>query len=136
MKQMKRVNQYISLFFKSLISIKNVIFVIMLIAGVIPALFLYTGILRNYETKAVEIRANTVQNQLQVIANHLVENNYLEDPDDQVVSAELDMISNLYEGRVLIISSNYEIIKDTYSISQGRYMLSEEIIKCFRVIFT
>lgn len=129
---MKQIQQYISMFFKSLISIKNVIFVIMLIAGMIPALFLYTGILRNYESKAVEIRANTVQNQLQVIANHLVENNYLEDTDDRVVSAELEMISNLYEGRVLIISENYEIIKDTYSISQGRYMLSEEIIKCFR----
>lgn len=132
MKQMKRAKQYINLFFKSLISIKNVIFVIMLIAGVIPAMFLYTGILQNYETRAVEIRTNTVQNQLQVIANHLVENNYLENPDDKVVSAELEMISNLYEGRVLIISSNYEIVKDTYSISQGRYMLSEEIIKCFR----
>ena len=132
MKQMMRAKQYINLFFKSLISIKNVIFVIMLIAGVIPAMFLYTGILQNYETRAVEIRTNTVQNQLQVIANHLVENNYLENPDDKVVSAELEMISNLYEGRVLIISSNYEIVKDTYSISQGRYMLSEEIIKCFR----
>lgn len=128
---MKQIKQYISELLKSLVSIKNVIFVIMVIAGFIPAVFLYVGILRNYEKKAVEIRTTGVQNQLLVIANHLVESNYLENPQDDVVGAELEMISNLYEGRVLIISSNYQIIKDTYSISQGRYMLSEEIIKCF-----
>lgn len=132
MEHMKQIKHYVSLFFKSLVSIRNIIFVIMMIAGIIPALFLYVGILRNYETKAVEIRSNTVQNQMQVIANHLVYYNYLENPDNGIISAELDMISNLYEGRVLIISGNYEIVKDTYSISQGRYMLSEEIIKCFR----
>ncbi len=132
MKHIKRIKLYISLFIKSLISIKNAIFVTTLASGVVLAVILYTGILRNYESKAVEIRANTVQNQLQVIARHLVTYNYLENPDSDVVSAELEMISNLYGGRVLIISSNYEIIKDTYSISQGRYMLSEEIIKCFR----
>lgn len=128
---MKQIKQYMSKLFKSLVSIKNVIFVIMVIAGFIPAVFLYIGVLRNYEKKAVEIRTTAVQNQLLVIANHLVESNYLENPQDDVVSAELEMLSNLYEGRVLIIAGNYQIIKDTYSISQGRYMLSEEIIKCF-----
>lgn len=77
------------------------------------------------------MRANTVQNQLKVLSNHLVTYNYLENPDSEVIGAELEILSNLYEGRVLVISSNYQIVKDTYSISQGKYMLSEEIIKCF-----
>lgn len=132
MKDTKHIKQYILEWLISLISIRSVIFVIMMIAGTIPAVFLYTGILQDYETKAVEIRSNTVRNQMLVIANHLVEVNYLENPKDDVVSAELEMISNLYEGRVLIIAENYRIIKDTYSISEGKYMLSEEIIKCFR----
>lgn len=129
---MKQIKQYMSLFFKPLISIRTGIFIITLIAGFVPAIILYAGILDNYEDKAVEIRANTVQNQLKVVSNHLVTYNYLENTDSDVISAELEIISNLYEGRVLIISSNYQIIKDTYSISQGKYMLSEEIIKCFR----
>ena len=132
MKQIKQIKHYVSLFFKSLISLRTGIFIIMVIAGVVPALILYVGVLQNYEEKAVEIRANTVQNQLKVLSNHLVTYNYLENTDSDVISAELEMISNLYEGRVLIISSNYQIVKDTYSISQGKYMLSEEIIKCFQ----
>jgi len=129
---MKQIKHYLNMFFRSLISIRTGIFVLMIIAGIIPAVILYVGILRNYETKAVEMRADTVQNQLKVIADHLVRYNYLENTDSDVISAELEMISNLYEGRVLIIADNYQIVKDTYSISQGKYMLSEEILKCFK----
>lgn len=129
---MKQIKHYLNMFFRSLISIRTGIFVLMIIAGIIPAVILYVGILRNYETKAVEMRADMVQNQLKVIADHLVRYNYLENTDSDVISAELEMISNLYEGRVLIIADNYQIVKDTYSISQGKYMLSEEILKCFK----
>ena len=49
-----------------------------------------------------------------------------------VVNAELEMLSNLYEGRVMIINSNFKVVKDTYGISQGKIMISEEVIKCFK----
>lgn len=132
MEHLKQIKQYISTFLKSLISLRTSIFIIMMIAGVVPAMILYVGILQNYEDKAVQLRSGTVQTQLKVISDHLVTYNYLENTDSDVINAELEMLSNLYEGRVLIISENYEIIKDTYSISQGKYMLSEEIIKCFQ----
>lgn len=132
MEQIKQIRHQLGLFFKSLASIRTVIFIIMMIVGFVPAIILYMGILQNYEDKAVNVRASTVQTQLKVLSNHLVKYNYLENTDSEVINAELEMLSNLYEGRVLIISSNYEIIKDTYSISQGKYMLSEEIIKCFK----
>lgn len=41
-------------------------------------------------------------------------------------------MSNLYDGRVLIINSNFRIVKDTYAMSEGKTMISEEMIKCFR----
>lgn len=129
---MKHIKQYFGTFLQSLISIRTSIFIIMMIAGVVPAIMLYVGILQNYEDKAVELRTDTVQAQLQLISEHLVTYNYLENTDADVINAELEMLSNLYEGRVLIISENYEIIKDTYGLNQGKYMLGEEIIKCFQ----
>ena len=41
-------------------------------------------------------------------------------------------MSNLYDGRVLIINGNFRIVKDTYGISEGKTVISEEVIKCFR----
>lgn len=131
-KILKQITKYLYIFWRALCSIRSSIFAIMLITGIVPAFLLYGGILQNYENKAVDLRGKAVQNQLKVLANHLVTYNYLENPDSDVVGAELEMLSNLYEGRVLIISSNYQIIKDTYSISQGKYILSEEILRGFR----
>ncbi len=122
-------------------SLRARIFVIMLTVGIIPSILMRYGIVNNYESRAVNQRATTVQNQLKIIANHLVNNNYLTNyrSDEQayrnskaVINAELEMLSNLYEGRVMIINSNFKIIKDTYGISEGKTIISEEVIKCFQ----
>ncbi len=119
-------------FIKSLVSLRVVIFLIMLIVGLVPAGILYFGILQNYEDRAVESRVSMVQNQLKVLTNHLVTYNYLENRDSDVVKAELDMLSSIYEGRVMIIDSSFKVVEDTYGISSGKYMVSEEVIKGFQ----
>lgn len=125
----------------SLRSLKARIFLIILLAGVIPCLFMRYGILDNYEERAVEQRVATVQNQLRVVGNHLISNNYLSNtpPDEvshmasrNVINAELETISNLYEGRVLIVDAGLRVVMDTYGISEGKTIISEEVIRCFR----
>lgn len=132
MKRIKQMKQYVSTFLKSFISIRTSIFIIMMIAGLVPAMILYVGILQNYEDKAIALRTGSVQTQLEVISEHLVTYNYLENTDSDVINAELKMLSDLYEGRVLIIAENYEVIKDTYALNEGKYLFSEDILKCFR----
>lgn len=128
---------------KSILLLKSLrlrIFAIVLLAGVIPSILVRYAIMDNYEKRAVEQRITTVQNQLMVLANHLIQNNYLTNyqskeqsfqTSKQVINAELDMLSSLYEGRVMIINSNFKIIKDTYGISEGKTIISEEVIRCF-----
>jgi len=122
-------------------SLRARIFLIILLAGVIPSLVLRYGILDNYEQKAVELRQNTVQNQLRILADHLISKNYLENyhlsdaqaaATKEVINAELEMLSNLYDGRVLIIDNSFKVIKDTYGISEGKNIISEEVILCFK----
>ncbi len=98
----------------------------------LPSIVLCKTFLANYEDRAIAIRTSDVQNQCQIIANHLSTYGYLNDPDYEVVNAELEQLSNLYDGRVIVVNSDLRIIKDTYSISQGKTMLSEEVIRCFR----
>lgn len=122
-------------------SLRARIFVIILLIGIIPGILMRYAIVENYEERAVANRTETVQNQLMILANHLISNNYLANyqSDDQsfrtskeVINAELELISNLYEGRVLIIDGSFRVIKDTYEISQGKTIISEEVIRCFR----
>ena len=121
-------------------SLRARIFLLLMVVGIIPSVLMRYGIVSNYEERAVEQRVNNVQNQLKIVANHLITNNYLTTygSDEQsfkssreVINAELEMLSNLYEGRVLIIDNNFKIIRDTYGISEGKTIISEEVIKCF-----
>jgi signal transduction histidine kinase len=117
---------------KSLRSLKTRIFLLLLLVGLIPSCYMQYGILQNYEARAVSVRTSEVQAQLKIIANHLIAYNYLQDTSSPVINAELEQLSNLYGGRVLIISGNLKVVKDTYSISEGKTIISEEVVKCFR----
>lgn len=125
-------------------SLRVRIFLIVLVVGTIPSVAMRYGIMRNYEERAVELRTAAVQSQLRVIADHLINEDYLamqsspgfsaeysNSSSFRVINAELEMLSNLYDGRVQIISGNLRIIKDTYAISEGKTIISEEVIKCF-----
>lgn len=113
-------------------SLKVRLFIIISLMGLVPSYFIKAGILQNYEDRAIEVRQSDVQNQLKIIANHLITYNYLQDTSSEVINAELEQLSNLYNGRVLIINGNLKVVKDTYGISEGKTIISEEVIKCLR----
>ncbi len=113
-------------------SLKVRIFLIMLMVGLIPCFVMRHAILNNYERRAVNIRTSDITTQLKILANHLITYSYLRDTSSEVINAELEQLSNLYDGRVLIISSDLKIVKDTYGISEGRTIISEEVIRCLK----
>ena len=117
-------------------SLKVRLFIIISLMGIIPSIIIRAGILENYEDRAVEVRTSDVQTQLKIIANHLITYNYLQDNSSEVIGAELEQLSNLYNGRMLIINSNLRVVKDTYGISEGRTIISEEVIRCMKGINT
>ncbi len=116
--------------FKFLKSLKVRIFLIMLIVGLVPSILMRYAILSNYEQRAVNVRASDITTQLKILANHLITYHYLQDTSSEVINAELEQLSNLYDGRVLIINADLRIVKDTYGISEGKTIISEEVIRC------
>ena len=117
---------------RKLKSIRFLVFIIILLVGLISCVAMHYGIMESYEERAVSLRTSEVQNQLKVIGNHLLANDYLEDSSSEVINAELAQLSDLYDGRVLIINQNFKIVKDTYGLSAGKTIVAEEVIRCFR----
>ena len=113
-------------------SMKVYIFFLMLVMGILPSFIMRVGILQSYEERAVNLSISDTQTQFKIIANHLLNNNYLQDTSNEAINAELEQMSNLYDGRVIIINGNFRIVKDTYSISEGKTIISEEVIRCFK----
>ncbi|MCM1039635.1 MAG: ATP-binding protein [Roseburia sp.] len=113
-------------------SLKLRIFAIVFIVGLIPCTLVEKAIVKNYEQRAVNVRISDVQAQLKILANHLITYRYLQDNSSEVVNAELNQLSNLYDGRVLIINNDLKVVKDTYGISEGKTIISEEVIRSLK----
>lgn len=113
-------------------SLRFRIFAIVIIVSYVPTLIMRYGILQNYEERAVSLRISEVENQAMILANHLGANNYLQDTSSETINAELIQLSNLYDGRVLVIDQNFNVVRDTYGISEGKTIISEEVIRCFK----
>lgn len=117
--------------FKNLRSLRIRLFFLILFTGLVPGIMMRYAIVENYEEHAITMRTAAVQNQLIIIANHLIYYDFLQSTTSETIHAELEMLSNLYDGRVQIIGGNFNVIKDTYGISEGKTMISEEVIRCF-----
>ena len=113
-------------------SLRARIFVLVFVTGLISCQVVHFAILETYEGRAVAVRTTEVQTQARILADHLITYGYLQDTSSEVVGAELDMLANLYDGRVMIIDDNLKIIKDTYGISEKKTIISEEVVKCLK----
>lgn len=73
-----------------------------------------------------------MQSQGSSLANLLISSGYFGDPSVEEVNTELSRIANIYDGRILVIDSKLNILKDTYGIEDGNTIISEDVIKCLR----
>ena len=86
----------------------------------------------NYEKQAVAVRAGAVSSQCSILCNQIIKENYLNDPSSEAVNGKLEMLSNVYGGRILIVDRDFKIVKDTYHVDEGKTLVSPKIIRSFK----
>lgn len=118
--------------FKFVKSLRFRILVILIIIGIVPSIIVEKGIVNSYEDRAVSNRQLNVKNQCDILVNQLAKENYLEDPSSEGINSELTMLTNVYSGRILIVNQVFQVIKDTYDLDKGKYMISKEVVKCLQ----
>ena len=122
---MKKKNR----FFKSL---RFRILIILVILGIVPSVIVTRMMISNYEKQAVAVRAGAVSSQCSILCNQIIKENYLNDPSSEAVNGKLEMLSNVYGGRILIVDRDFKIVKDTYHVDEGKTLVSPKIIRSFK----
>ncbi|MCI8638383.1 MAG: cell wall metabolism sensor histidine kinase WalK [Coprococcus sp.] len=102
------------------------------ICTVLSCLFMKGVVLESYTQRTVSVRTAEIQNQCTILSNQLISSNYLEDTDSEIINAELSQLSNTYNGRVVVIDDEFRIVRDTYNLQEGKTIISEDVVKCFR----
>ena len=113
-------------------SLKAHFFLAIFLTGLACCFTMHVLIFNDYEERAVAVRISEMQTQLRLLSNRLIKYNYLQDTDDPVINAEIDYLSNFNNGRVIIINDDLNVIKDTYEISNGKFIVSEETVNCLK----
>ncbi|HIX15661.1 MAG TPA: HAMP domain-containing histidine kinase [Candidatus Hungatella pullicola] len=88
--------------------------------------------IRAYQQSQLESRMQEIQNQCTILSNKLTRGAYLtSEPRDTLLDNEVSVRADMLNGRIAVVDKNYRIISDTFSLSVGRFNVSEEVIKCF-----
>lgn len=112
-------------------SLRVRLIVLFILFGVVPGILLRVGMLNSYEKRAVSIRRSEILSQAKILANQIVSNDYLNSSDSTTINVQLDQLSTIYDGRVMIIDQGFHVIKDTYRLDEGKTIISEEVMKSF-----
>ena len=113
-------------------SLRFRILIILVILGIVPSVIVAHVMVAAYENKAVAVRKQTVEKQCDILCNLLIKENYMNDSSSQNVNSKLELLSNVYDGRILLVDRDYRIIKDTYGVDEGKTLISTMVIKCFK----
>ncbi len=117
---------------KLVTSLRLRILVLLTAVGVVPCLILKAAILNSHVDKSVAANVAEIQNQCTILSNQLKNYNYIADTKSEVINAEIVQLSNVYNGRILIINDEFRIIKDTYELDEGKTVVSEDVIRCYK----
>lgn len=121
-------------FLSFLKSLKCRLIVMAVLLAIIPSLIVGNGILLSYEMRALSIRESEVMGQARIIANQIATSNYIDGDkaNTDTLIAQVNMLTSIYDGRVLIVDNNFQIVYDTYNIDDNKTIISDAVIKSFK----
>ncbi|MCI8327733.1 MAG: two-component sensor histidine kinase [Lachnospiraceae bacterium] len=120
-----------STFRKFLKSMKFRLILLFSVIGILPCLIFCVGLLRAYEDRALNLHSIDITSQAKILATQIAANNYIDHPEMESITAQLTQLSNIYDGRVMLIDRAFQIVADTYALDEQKTIISEEVIRSF-----
>lgn len=113
-------------------SLKLYILVVVFAIGLFISIFIRGNMVTTAKNMAVVNKEEDILVHLSVFLEYLTANNILVDRASDEVDKELSQLSSSLGGRVLFVDSNFKIIKDSYGILTGDYLVTQVTIKSMR----
>ncbi|MEE1009852.1 MAG: ATP-binding protein [Agathobacter sp.] len=118
-------------------SLRFRLLVILLAVAIIPATLLGQILLNAYKARAIAIKESEISSQATILADQIATSGYLEeyksvnDINMTRLKLQMDMLTTIYEGRIIVVNKDYRIISDSYDLDTDKMIVSEEVVNCF-----
>lgn len=123
-------NSRVIRFFKSL---KFRLIVLVVVIAVFPGLIIRLGVLNAYESRAISLRTSEVLSQATILANQIASSDCMNTGNltSGTTQAQINMLTTIYDGRVMLVDRAYRIIYDTYNLDDRKTIIVGEVIRSF-----
>lgn len=111
---------------------KVLIVTIIMCVTLIPLSIARRVVMDSYKDNAIKALVSDAQESCNQLAEVISEKGYLYNLQDVGISSQIKFINQEYSGRMLLIASNYMIVKDTYVMQEKKYMVSGAVNKAFK----
>lgn len=114
-------------------SMKFFLAVMLVCVAVLPMFFQGLMVLGSYQQNQIDSRGLELQNRCLILSNKLSRAGYLDaDVKDTLLDNEMDVLADIYSGRVIVVDKTFKIVHDSFRLSEGRTQISEEVLQSFR----
>ncbi len=118
--------------FKKANSLHVQMIVALLLASMIPLVVVSMLFVKSYREQGKQKLQTEVQELCSDFANRIQNTGYLTNTAQSDLSATMDTAAQIYDGRILVVNSELQIVKDTFGREEGNIMISEEVIVALR----
>ncbi|MCD8323656.1 MAG: HAMP domain-containing histidine kinase [Clostridiales bacterium] len=85
-----------------------------------------------YENRAVSVRDTEITSQAKLLATQIAANDYLTTLESDSISVQLDQMSTIYDGRIILTDNTFRIVDDTYDMDEGKLILTQDVIVAYQ----
>ena len=109
-------------------SLKFRLLIALFLFAIVPMVVMQFFVIRGYEKQAIDVRTVDILSQSNILADQIASYGYLEDNTNDIINKQFEQLTNIYDGRILVVDKAFHIIKDTYDIDSGKIIISEEVV--------
>lgn len=117
---------------RKILSLKVSIFLIFLCIFFITYYSIDRIIIYGFLRKSMDETVTQVKWQSNILASDILAMDYLKNPDSDAADVEIQQMAYAYSARILIINSDYIIVKDNYIFDEGKTIVTEDVINAFK----
>lgn len=117
---------------KKILSLKVSIFLIFLCIFFITYYSIDRIIIYGFLRKSMDETVTQVKWQSNILASDILAMDFLKNPDSDAADVEIQQMAYAYSARILIINSDYIIVKDNYIFDEGKTIITEDVINAFK----
>lgn len=117
---------------RKILSLKVSIFLIFLCIFFITYYSIDRIIIYGFLRKSMDETVTQVKWQSNILASDILAMDFLKNPDSDAADVEIQQMAYAYSARILIINSDYTIVKDNYIFDEGKTIITEDVINAFK----